>query len=153
MTTTLLSAPSESISVTDREQILARNIDECFFIRGNTPEVSLRLHDGSGREVELPRELVPIVLAALRAVREGGAFSVGVMPEELTTSAAAKMLNVSRPTLMKMIKAGRIKAHMVGTHHRLATQDVLALRRERIEAQQRAVLEMMDLANEHGDFR
>lgn len=74
------------------------------------------------------------------------------MPEELTTSTAAKLLNISRPTLMKMIKSGKVKAHMVGTHHRLAARDVLALRRERIEAQQRAVFEMMDLANEHGDF-
>ncbi|KQX06653.1 hypothetical protein ASC59_02020 [Leifsonia sp. Root1293] len=53
------------------------------------------------------------------------------MPQELTTTVAAELLGVSRPTFMKYIQTGAITSRIVGTHHRVKAQDVIALREER----------------------
>lgn len=73
------------------------------------------------------------------------AVTVTALPEELTTSTAAKILGISRPTLMKMIREGRIPAHEVGTHHRLRTEDVFTELHERRERQRAAFAELLEL--------
>ena len=76
---------------------------------------------------------------------EGRPVSVTTMPENLTTTAAAGLLGLSRPTLMKFIREGRIPAHKVGSHHRLPSTDVLALREKLHRERQQAVFGVMDL--------
>ncbi|SFA84995.1 DNA binding domain-containing protein, excisionase family [Amycolatopsis marina] len=101
-----------------------------------------------GKAVALPPELSAIVGRILRVVAAGGTVTVGAMPEELTTTTAAKQLGVSRPTLMKMIKAGEITAHKVGTHTRLRTADVLQFQRQRQQRRRAAFDELRALEDE-----
>lgn len=87
----------------------------------------------------VPTNLVGVLEEALRVVATGGSVTIGSMPDELTTTSAADLLGISRPTLMKLIREGHIVAHKVGTHTRLNTSDVLAYR-DRLHIQQRAAL-------------
>lgn len=102
----------------------------------------------SGESIPLPPELSAIMSRILRAMAEGGTITVSAMPEELTTTMAAKQLGVSRPTLMKMIREREIKARKVGTHTRLRTADVLKFRRQRRERRRRAFAELRALEEE-----
>ncbi|AZZ42179.1 DNA-binding protein [Acidipropionibacterium jensenii] len=86
--------------------------------------------DGSNA-VDVPVELGHLIMTMLDSIAEGGSLTVTAMPAELTTSLAAHLLGVSRTTLMKRINRGEIPARKVGTHHRLATADVMRARDEK----------------------
>ncbi|MGW6421313.1 helix-turn-helix domain-containing protein [Nocardia sp. NPDC055053] len=89
-----------------------------------------------------PEELAEILTKVVRIVAAGGTVTIGSMPDELTTSSAADLLGISRPTLMKLVREGQITAHKVGTHTRLDTVDVLAYR-DRLRQRQRAALQQL----------
>ena len=46
----------------------------------------------------------------------------------LRTTAAAEMLGISRPTLLKLVREGELPSHKVGAHHRFLLNDVLEYR-------------------------
>ena len=81
--------------------------------------------------VELPRSAMTALLAISRALAQGQALRVVPVGAELTTQDAADLLGVSRPHLIKLIDQGALPHHMVGTHRRLMSDDVLAYRDER----------------------
>ncbi|MEV6656435.1 helix-turn-helix domain-containing protein [Nocardia fluminea] len=97
-----------------------------------------------------PAELAEILAKVVRSVAAGGTVTIGSMPAELTTSSAADLLGISRPTLMKLVREGQVAAHKVGTHTRLNTADVLAYQ-DRLRQRQRAALqELRDFEEAEG---
>ncbi|WPF66026.1 MULTISPECIES: helix-turn-helix domain-containing protein [unclassified Corynebacterium] len=96
----------------------------------------------------LPSEVNHVIVRALHAIKESAPISISTLPEEVTTTTAAAMLGITRPTLMKHVRNGRISAHMVGSHHRLFSSDVLVFREELKKEKRRAVFALMDLENE-----
>lgn len=99
--------------------------------------------------VELPDALQPLLRRIVESVAEGRRVTVGEMPEEVTTTLAAEMLEISRPTLMKRVRAGEIPAHKVGSHTRLRTADVLEAR-ERAQQQRRDAFDALRRAQDEG---
>ena len=97
----------------------------------------------TSEEASLPGDVARIINAVLHAVSEGQTISISTLPKEVTT--AASMLDVSRPTVMKYIRSGRLSARKVGTHHRLNSQEVLDLLEELKQEQRNAIFELMDL--------
>lgn len=93
----------------------------------------------------LPPELARVLERAVKLLASGQTVIVGTRPSTLTTTAAASMLGVSRPTLMKMIREGAVDSHKVGTHTRLRTEDIDRVRGERRQAQRAAFQALRDL--------
>lgn len=90
----------------------------------------------------LPREIGILLQDVLRAVASGRSVSISTIPREVTTSTAAAMLGISRPTLMKLVSEGQIAAHKVGTHTRLLADDVLEAKKSR-RARERAAFQAL----------
>ncbi len=63
-------------------------------------------------------------------------------PREVSTQRAATVLNVSRPTVVKLIDDGVLPSRKVGSHRRIMLADVLAYRDE-VVVRRRAVLDQM----------
>lgn len=112
-------------------------------LRGS--EGALNVERRGERVGALPAPIGQILQHVLEVMARGGTVTVSAVPAELTTSAAASILRVSRPTLMKLIRDGEIAAHKVGSHHRLMADDVFALRRERRARERAAFDELREL--------
>lgn len=100
------------------------------------------LTDHSSRPV--PDALTRLIQRVLRAVADGETLTITTTPSEVTTSTAAAMLGVSRPTLMKLIKDGTLPSHKVGTHHRLRAVDVMEAKRARRARERAAFAALLD---------
>lgn len=96
----------------------------------------------------LPRETGRLLQEVLRSVATGSTITITTTPREVTTSAAAAMLGISRPTLMKLIKDGSIPAHKVGTHTRLLSADVLEAKRARRARERAAFAALLELEDD-----
>lgn len=110
-------------------------------LAGSSGDVSVTL--------SLPRGSAEKVLALLDAERTTGAVVVPVK-ELFTTTEAATMLGVSRPTLMKLVEAGDIAHVKVGTHHRIPVQAILEFQRTRRTRREKAAEALAEFSNEIG---
>jgi len=144
MTTTLRAADGRAeIAVNNKEREAASGILDAL------KETSAHSAVAVGA-VSLPTELVGLVNRVLTAVARGERITVGTVPDELTTSVAATQLGISRPTLMKLLVAGEIPSHKVGSHTRIKTDDVVAFRKRRLESQRAAFEQLRALDEELG---
>ena len=95
-----------------------------------------------GTSVRIPKAAVDGLIELLTAAAEGDEATIVRSPRELTTQQAAKVLNVSRPTIVKLIDDGVLPARKVGSHRRVPLTDLLAFR-QNVVAKRRAALDEM----------
>ncbi len=93
----------------------------------------------SGEPVRVPPAVREMLSRALPRLAEGGGVVVLGLGTELTPRQAAGLLGVSRPFVARLLKEGRIPSRTVGTHHRIAIEDVLEYKRKRDEDRRRAL--------------
>jgi len=116
------------------------------------PDGVVRLVSANDAGVELGPDLNAVVRQVINAVATGASVTVMPLPPELTTTEAARLLGVTRPTVMRLIRDGELEARLVGTHHRLAAEAVLDLRKARLATQRRALEELMALEDQLEQF-
>lgn len=112
---------------------------------GDEAIASMSITTGTGSVIAIDPAIADLLGWVVRGVARGGAVTVLTAPELLTTTAAADLLGVSRPTLMKLIRDGEIEPVMAGSHHRLRHSEVRALRDRREAARREAIEELLDL--------
>ncbi|MGH9137728.1 MAG: helix-turn-helix domain-containing protein [Acidimicrobiales bacterium] len=96
----------------------------------------------NGDTLQLPKSAIDGLIEMLEAVAGGEAATVVRTPREVSTQQAATVLNVSRPTVVKLIDDGVLPSRKVGSHRRIALADLLAYRDDMV-AHRRAVLDQM----------
>lgn len=126
-----------STALTDDVKLLRSGLES------DQPEIEVTLR--------LPRESAKKVLALLDAEQSVGAV-VTPAKQEFTTSEAAAILNMSRPSLMKLIKTGRIEFRKVGKHHRIPASAIQAFRDRQREEGQAALTAIAALSNRVGQL-
>lgn len=104
--------------------------------------ITLTTDKGEQPTVQLPPQALKFIGQLLGAMSEGHAIVLMPADKELTTVEAAHMLNVSRPFVIKEIEEGRLPHRMVGTHRRVAFEDLLAYARK-MRVNQAAALDKM----------
>lgn len=117
-----------------------------------TDRHGLRLDAGDAGSVAVPDPVADLLRHVCAVLDRGDGVIVGEVARELTTSEAARVLGVSRPTLIGLLDKGEIRSHKVGTHRRVALADVLAYRRRRIEQQRKAYEVLMAEQDEIGIY-
>lgn len=112
--------------------------------------ITLTTTDGSHPAVELPPGALKLIGQLLGAMSEGRLITLMPSKQEFSTVEAANFLNVSRPFVIKEIDEGRLPHRKVGTHRRVAFDDLAAYAREMRKRQEGALERMAQNAHELG---
>jgi excisionase family DNA binding protein len=116
-------------------------------------DTELLLVTPDGQTFKLSRELRNVLSHASRALGTGHGVTLEPRSAVLSTQAAADMLGVSRPTLVKLLKSGEIAFTQPGRHRRVQLKDLLEYQ-QRIRQRRRRELEAMtDEAAEDNGYR
>lgn len=105
---------------------------------------------GEHDRVEINEQLYGVLKQAVEALSRGQSVSIAASDQQITTQQAGEMLGISRPTVVQLIEAGDLPAHVPGAVRRkLLLSDVLAYR-DKIHARRTAFI--AESAKEFGDL-
>ncbi|WDZ86789.1 helix-turn-helix domain-containing protein [Micromonospora cathayae] len=131
--------PAEGV---ERRQVVA--VDK-FLDRfsGEGSSGSARLVSADGTEVVVPGQIFDVLRQVAAMLSRGDGVAVSAIASELSTTEAARLLGMSRPTLIRLVDAGELPSHRVGTHRRLVLRDVLDFRRRQLRERREAYEALM----------
>lgn len=136
-------APAEELERIERvERVLA--------LEG--PGQGARLIGPRGEETELPAALYTVLFRAAHALVAGHGIAIVPVGALLTTQEAANLLNISRPSLIKLLDAGELPYHRVRSHRRIRLSDLLDYRRRRDAAAEAAMRRIVERAQASGTY-
>ena len=117
----VLSRDRELTILVDSEsqRDIEQTVDDIKDIRAN---IALNV---DGRNVDLPKDVSVIVTTVLESLSKGSRVVISTTPKELRTTAAAEMLGISRPTLLKLVLEYRDKQQEIKREHFLAVRGSL----------------------------
>ena len=117
-------------------------------MRGRAVVVSASAAD----PVELPEAAIAVLTDALEHLRRGHQVRVIADDEEVTTQAAADLLNVSRQYLVRLLDADRMPFRKTGKHRRLRIEDVLEFKEKRDKDRRAGLRELSRVTQELGGY-
>jgi excisionase family DNA binding protein len=103
---------------------------------------------GNDEALVVPRAVAALLAQVLGFLANGQ--GVQLMPDDamLTTQQAADLMNVSRPYLIGLLETGTIPYQMVGTHRRIAFQDLMEYIRQDDQRRREVLDELAELGEE-----
>jgi excisionase family DNA binding protein len=103
-----------------------------------------------GTHLDLPPEVFEVLRQVVLAMSQGLAVTVAPQHTVLTTSEAAHLLGVSRPTLVRLLEAGEIPYEQPNRHRRVRLADLLAYQERTQRARAAGLDEMVRKGEEDG---
>jgi len=79
----------------------------------------------TGEFITIPKKALSLLSTIIQNMAEGKTISIVPSNSEVSTQQAADMLNVSRPHLIKLLKAKKIPFKKVGSHRRILLKDIM----------------------------
>lgn len=120
----------------------------------NTAEGSQQLQllgqDGKTHQVEIPASALKLLIEVLIQLGQGNSVNIIPVHAELTTQEAADILNMSRPTLIKILDNSEIPYSRKGNRRKIALLDVLNYKNTLDENRLKALNELSALDQELG---
>ncbi|ATE57781.1 helix-turn-helix domain-containing protein [Actinosynnema pretiosum] len=103
-----------------------------------------------GARMKLPTEVFEVLRDVAMAMSQGLAITIAPQHTVLSTSEAAQLLGVSRPTLVRLLEAGKIPYEQPSRHRRIRLADLLAHQERSRRARAAGLDEMVQEAEEDG---
>lgn len=118
----------------------------------NSDGAKLYVSTPDGTPIELPEELRKIVDKVVSSMRRGNAVTIAPHAMRLTTQEAADLLGISRPTLIKLLEAGKIPFETPNRHRRVRLLDLLSYQSSRHMEREQALRELAQEAQNIGSY-
>ncbi len=123
----------EPVALPESEEAQIRELHR--MLQSGTPA----LVGADGERIELPNAVYRLLKDIARNMQLGRAIVLIPENQQLTTQRAADLLGVSRPHLIKLVEAGELPYHKVGSHRRIYLKDLVAYQKRR-DAERREAL-------------
>jgi excisionase family DNA binding protein len=139
--------------MSEQEMQMARVAQRCIMQaldHSRAAAITLTTDTGEHPSIEVPPAALKLIGQLMGAISEGRPVTLIPAKQEFTTVEAAAFLNVSRPFVIKEIEAGRLRHRMVGTHRRVAFEDLMAYARRMRDGQAAALDRMAQNERELG---
>jgi len=153
MATLERSRPLAAPDVTPAEAEMALAAQRCLMEsldRSKAASITIESEDDTLPAIKVPPQALKLFAAVLGALSERRQVVLLPQKQEFSTVQAAHFLNVSRPFVIKEIEAGRLSCRRVGSHRRIAFEDLEAYKRQMRAAQDAALERMANNADELG---
>lgn len=142
---------SPPLDAKDREMIrVAQRYIMASLDHSRAAAITLTTDTGEHPTVEVPPGALKLIGQLLGAMSEGRSITLMPTEREFTTVEAAHFLNVSRPFVIKEIESGRLPHRKVGSHRRIALEDLLRYAQNMRTEQASALERLADNARELG---
>ena len=97
---------------------------------GEVQQFNVVGRDGENHPLILPASAVKLMIELLTQLGQGNSVNITPIHAELTTQEAADILNMSRPTLIKLLDAGDIPHSRKGNRRKVAFVDVMTFKQD-----------------------
>jgi excisionase family DNA binding protein len=95
-------------------------------INGETQRINVVDKSGKTHEVTIPTSALNMMIEMLTQLGQGNSVSITPIHAELTTQEGADMLNMSRPTFIKLLDSGDIPFSRTGNRRKVAYADLMS---------------------------
>lgn len=109
-----------------------------------------KLKSKDGTEILLPQVINDFLVRVLDGMMQGKAITLMPEDEAFTTQAAANHLGMSRQYLVKLLEAGEIPFHRVGSHRRVTFKDLRNYAKKRDTGRRQALDSLFDEVRKAG---
>ena len=116
----------------------------------NAENNRLQFTTSTGDRVSIPQSVTEVLRAVIDIMAQGKGVSLVPVAEEVTTTQAADILNISRPYLMQLIDRDEIPYHLVGTHKRILLKDLLKYKQQRDDRRKEGLQKLTEFSQELG---
>ncbi|MHA7140444.1 MULTISPECIES: helix-turn-helix domain-containing protein [unclassified Arthrobacter] len=113
-------------------------------------DLQIKIESSSGEAIVVPDGLSDLLQTVVRLAAAGQPFGITQFPKALTSVEAAKMLGISRPTLLKLAASGQIASHKVGSHTRFNRSDLRSLAESRLADQRKSFGDLLEFEDSLG---
>jgi excisionase family DNA binding protein len=111
---------------------------------------SLRILTPAGQEIALPEPMAELLAEAAGFMLEDEGVVLLSSERDLSPQQASRLLNISRPYLVRLLDNGDIPFHRVGSHRRIRLEDLLAYRQQRDAARRDDLKKLSQFSRESG---
>lgn len=107
--------------------------------------------DGTVHQVAIPASALQLLIEVLTQLGQGNSVNITPVHAELTTQEAADLLNMSRPTLIKLLDAQALPYSRKGNRRKITFVDVMNYK-HRQDEQRLASLDELSLLDQEMDM-
>ncbi|NUY57190.1 MULTISPECIES: helix-turn-helix domain-containing protein [Salinivibrio] len=115
---------------------------------GEAQKIHVVDKSGQSHEVTIPSSALNMMIEVLTQLGHGNSVSITPIHAELTTQEGADMLNMSRPTFIKLLDANEIPYSRTGNRRKVAYADLMAYKNRLEEKRLAALAELSALDQE-----
>ncbi|SDO26741.1 helix-turn-helix domain-containing protein [Vreelandella arcis] len=111
-------------------KLSSRELAASVETKASTQQVMLSGKDGHAHHVEVPVSALRLLVDILTELGEGNTVKLIPVHAEMTTQEAADLMNMSRPTFIKLLDEEKVPYHRVGNRRKVKYTDVMAYKQE-----------------------